>query len=67
QIAASLRPADLLTLSRLDRRTRRCLMSKKSRAIWVEALQNVPGLPACPPFMSEPLYVALLFGDSCMV
>ncbi|KAI0349518.1 hypothetical protein OH77DRAFT_1414854, partial [Trametes cingulata] len=66
-IAARLHPADILRLSRVDKRTRRWLMSKQSRAIWVEALQEVHGLPACPPYMSEPRYVALLFGDACMV
>ncbi|KAG8726184.1 hypothetical protein FRC11_000654, partial [Ceratobasidium sp. 423] len=33
--------------------------------IWHGAMKNVKGLPPCPPNMSEPHYLALLFSKTC--
>ncbi|KAL7278165.1 hypothetical protein ACG7TL_008138 [Trametes sanguinea] len=68
KILALLEPQDLLKMSRLSKRLRRKLMSRKSQPIWTSSLQNAPhDVPPCPPFMSEPHYVALLFAPTdCM-
>ena len=45
-------------------------MSKQSRPVWRAALANTDGEapPECPPDLSEPYYVALLFDKgNCMV
>ncbi|OSC98647.1 hypothetical protein PYCCODRAFT_980407 [Trametes coccinea BRFM310] len=68
KILALLEPQDLLKMSRLSKSLRRKLMSRKSQPIWTSSLQNAPhDVPPCPPFMSEPHYVALLFAPTdCM-
>ncbi|KAI0349687.1 hypothetical protein OH77DRAFT_1172408 [Trametes cingulata] len=66
KVLGYLSPVDLLTLARTDKRTRQRLMARSSRPIWVEAIERVPDFPGCPPYMSEPHYVALIFGGYCM-
>ncbi|KAI0702386.1 hypothetical protein C8T65DRAFT_579250 [Cerioporus squamosus] len=59
-------PSDLLKYSRTNKGLRALILSPKSRRLWREALQSVPGLPPCPEDMSEPAYVALVFDCHCM-
>lgn len=42
-------------------------MSRSSASTWKEARENEPGLPDCPPDLSEPQYANLCFGKYCMV
>ena len=42
-------------------------MSTDSRKIWTTVLAHTVQLPPCPPDMSEPLYVALVFDHHCFV
>ncbi|KAH9913490.1 uncharacterized protein B0H18DRAFT_888206, partial [Fomitopsis serialis] len=37
-----------------------------STKVWRDARANFPGLPACPPYMSEPVFASLLFDVGCM-
>ncbi|KAL6299840.1 hypothetical protein BKA93DRAFT_804704 [Sparassis latifolia] len=41
-------------------------LTRRSRAVWIEALRNVPGLPECPPAISAPAYAAILYDRTCM-
>ncbi|CAE6446928.1 unnamed protein product [Rhizoctonia solani] len=65
EIASHLWPADILTLARLNKFFRNMLMDRSSIHIWHDAMSNVPGLPDCPPDMSEPRYLALVFLKTC--
>ena len=42
-------------------------MSRSARFVWTKAIQNVEGLPQCPPDMTEPQYSSLLFEQLCCV
>ncbi|CAE7121707.1 unnamed protein product [Rhizoctonia solani] len=64
-IASYLLPVDILSLAQANKFFRGLLMSKSSRKIWLDAMKNIKGLPACPMEMSEPEYVALLFTNVC--
>ncbi|CAE7096265.1 unnamed protein product [Rhizoctonia solani] len=66
-IASYLLPVDILSLAQANKFFRGLLMTKSSRNIWLNAMKNVKGLPACPTEMSEPEYVALLFTNVCSV
>ncbi|KAI0665587.1 hypothetical protein C8Q78DRAFT_550898 [Trametes maxima] len=65
-IARHVYPKDVISLARVDKRARRYLMSRDNRVVWQDVLQKMHEGPKCPPFMSEPHYVALLFGRDCM-
>ncbi|KAF5330284.1 hypothetical protein D9619_006079 [Psilocybe cf. subviscida] len=67
EIFGKLFPADLLTLSQTSKDLRNILGSRSSAFIWKEARGNVPGLPDCPPDLSEPQYANLCFRKHCMV
>ncbi|RPD67471.1 hypothetical protein L226DRAFT_136938 [Lentinus tigrinus ALCF2SS1-7] len=60
-----LRPLDLIHLSRTSKFFRSILLSRKNECLWKEARMNVPGLPDCPPTLSEPRYAAFLFDQYC--
>ncbi|KAF8604481.1 hypothetical protein BDV93DRAFT_440938, partial [Ceratobasidium sp. AG-I] len=60
-------PRDLLAFARTNRTCRRLLMQLSSIRLWKRVLENVPGLPDCPPHLAEPQYVALIFTKYCTV
>ncbi|RPD67497.1 hypothetical protein L226DRAFT_566197 [Lentinus tigrinus ALCF2SS1-7] len=64
-IVGWLLPVDLIHLSRTSKFFRSMLMSRKNECLWKEARRNVPGLPDCPPILSEPRYAAFLFDQYC--
>ncbi|CAE6433663.1 unnamed protein product [Rhizoctonia solani] len=65
EVAAHLSPADLLSLARSNKFFRKMLMSRTSQYLWKQALANDPEIPECPPELSEPQYVSLLFSKTC--
>ncbi|KAJ1300874.1 hypothetical protein OPQ81_002512 [Rhizoctonia solani] len=65
EIATHLLPIDLLSLARSNRFFRNIFMSRTSQHLWKQALQNIPDLPPCPPELSEPQYVSLIFSKTC--
>ncbi len=60
-------PRDLLNLARTSKSFRALLMSRSSHAMWRASIEGVEGLPKCPPYMSEPEYINLLFFPHCHV
>ncbi|CAE6362341.1 unnamed protein product [Rhizoctonia solani] len=67
QIISHLLPVNVVFLSRSNHFFRDWLMSRSSRYIWISAMKNIKDLPPCPPDMSEPYYVTLLFLPCCTV
>ncbi|CAE6426483.1 unnamed protein product [Rhizoctonia solani] len=67
EITSYLSPVDIISLSRSNKYLRNLLMDRSSRRVWTGAMKNVKGLPPCPPDMSEPYYLALLFSSFCTV
>ena len=67
QIFSLMHPRDLLNLARTSKDFRRVLMSRSSAPFWKAARQQVPGLPDCPPYLSEPAYANLAFFSHCHV
>ncbi|CUA77990.1 hypothetical protein RSOLAG22IIIB_06913 [Rhizoctonia solani] len=65
EIASHLWPVDIINLARLNKSFRNILMTRPSIHIWHNAMKNVPILPDCPPDMSEPRYLALVFLKTC--
>ncbi|KAI0341464.1 hypothetical protein BDW22DRAFT_1359036 [Trametopsis cervina] len=65
EICCYLSPKDLLHLSRTSKETRTFFMSRGSIQCWKEARLSVPGLPPCPPDLSEPQYANLMFDTRC--
>ncbi|CAE6467598.1 unnamed protein product [Rhizoctonia solani] len=65
EIASHLLPGDIVSLARSNKFFRNLLMHRSAMHIWHGAMRNVPGLPACPPGMSEPHYLSLLFSKTC--
>ncbi|CUA69890.1 hypothetical protein RSOLAG22IIIB_04146 [Rhizoctonia solani] len=65
EITSHLVPKDIISLSRASKFLRELLMRRSSRHIWTSSMKNIEGLPACPPDMSEPHYLALLFARDC--
>ncbi|QRV72213.1 hypothetical protein RhiJN_00227 [Ceratobasidium sp. AG-Ba] len=65
EIASHLEPADLVVLTRTNRRFRAMLLQVSSKEVWRHAEANVPGLPRCPRGMTEPRYAAYLFSKHC--
>ncbi|GLB43588.1 hypothetical protein LshimejAT787_1401000 [Lyophyllum shimeji] len=65
EIFGHLKPFDLLRLSRMTKEFRRLLMHKSSVSVWKAALERIPGLPPCPPGISEPAWVNLAFDPHC--
>jgi len=60
-------PLDLLRLARTTKGFRKLLMSRSSISLWKDVLRNISGLPECPPWMSEPAWVNLVFYPHCHV
>ena len=67
QVVTWLEPLDLLHLARTSKELRALLMSKGNSRLWKAARRNKPGLPDCPPHLSEPRYAASLFDHHCFV
>lgn len=67
QIASCLNPQDLLQMLRTARIFLGVLTSKTSKPIWQSAFDNLPGVPKCPPDLSEIGYAALIFNKFCQV
>lgn len=60
-------PLDVLRLTRTTKQFRQLLMHRSSVSIWIAARKNVPDLPDCPPYMSEPQFANLVFDTHCHV
>lgn len=58
-------PWDLLHLSRVSRGFREILITPRAAGIWKESIQSV-NLPPCPDDITEPAYIAFVFGESCV-
>ncbi|KAJ8489489.1 hypothetical protein ONZ51_g2910 [Trametes cubensis] len=65
EIFGRMHPRDLLNLARTSKDFRMLLMSRDSALFWKAAREQVPGLPECPAFLSEPQYANLLFSSFC--
>ncbi|KAG8790972.1 hypothetical protein FRC12_010502 [Ceratobasidium sp. 428] len=65
EIARHLTAPDLLSLARSTKFFRSLLLSRSSTPIWDSAINNVPGLPPCPPDLSAPHYVSLIYSKTC--
>ncbi|KAF8899296.1 hypothetical protein BD779DRAFT_1666989 [Infundibulicybe gibba] len=65
EIFGRLRPYELLKLARMTKEFRRMLMHRSSTTVWRSALESIPGLPPCPPEMTEPQWVNLVFDPHC--
>ncbi|KAI0684347.1 hypothetical protein C8Q76DRAFT_314579 [Earliella scabrosa] len=65
EVVTWLEPLDLLHLARTSKELRALLMSKGNSRLWKAARRNKPGLPDCPPHLSEPRYAASLFDHHC--
>ncbi|KAF8605520.1 hypothetical protein BDV93DRAFT_438921, partial [Ceratobasidium sp. AG-I] len=66
-IIGFLPPIDVITLARTNTTLRKSLMARSAAHIWRASIQNVEGLPACPPEICEPLYVSLVYMPFCSV
>ncbi|KAH9986005.1 hypothetical protein BJV74DRAFT_547625 [Russula compacta] len=64
EILGHLHPADLLSLSRVDKAFRDLLMSRHSSFLWKTSYLLIPDVPTCPSDMSEPAWAHLLFGGA---
>lgn len=67
QIFGHLLPLDVLRLARTTKQFRHMLMHRSSLSIWIAARKNVPDLPDCPPYLSEPQFANLVFDTHCHV
>ncbi|CAE6358899.1 unnamed protein product [Rhizoctonia solani] len=65
EVASYLLPGDILSLARSNKFFRNLLMDRSAIHIWHGAMRNVKALPPCPPGMSEPHYLSLLFSKTC--
>ncbi|KAF5385100.1 hypothetical protein D9615_001049 [Tricholomella constricta] len=65
EIFGHLNPYELLKLARMTKEFRRLLMHRSTKSVWKAALDQIQGLPACPPEMSEPAWVNLAFDPHC--
>ncbi|KAI0753869.1 hypothetical protein C8Q74DRAFT_345030 [Fomes fomentarius] len=58
-------PRDLLVLARTCKQFRAFFLHRSNEPLWHAARENVENLPRCPPFMSEPAFMNLLFSTHC--
>ncbi|KIJ66489.1 hypothetical protein HYDPIDRAFT_129407 [Hydnomerulius pinastri MD-312] len=65
EIFGHLMPLDVLRLARTTKQFRRVLMHRSAISVWIAARRNVPDLPDCPPYMSEPKFANLAFDTHC--
>ncbi|KAI0643261.1 hypothetical protein C8Q79DRAFT_168127 [Trametes meyenii] len=65
-IADYLHPTDLVNLASVSKDLRKWLLCRpEQERTWNVTIRNVPDLPPRPEHMSQPRYVALLFGKYC--
>jgi len=67
QIFGHLNPFDLIRLARTTKQFRRVLMHRSSISVWKNARENVPNMPDCPAYWTEPYYANLAFDPHCHV
>ncbi|KAJ1305165.1 hypothetical protein OPQ81_000196 [Rhizoctonia solani] len=60
-----LRPGDLLSLARCNKKFKAILTSKSSQLVWLRAMTKVRELPPCPRGFFLPYYLAVLFSPHC--
>lgn len=60
-------PRDLLNLARTSKPVRALLISRSAKPFWKASIAGVEGLPKCPPYLSEPAFVNLLYFSHCHV
>ncbi|QRV72015.1 hypothetical protein RhiJN_00029 [Ceratobasidium sp. AG-Ba] len=65
EIATLLTPADLLSLARTNKPLRKMFMTRTAQHLWKAAISNIPHLPECPPQLSEPQYISMLYSNIC--
>ncbi|KAG2122589.1 hypothetical protein DEU56DRAFT_831761 [Suillus clintonianus] len=65
EVFGHLNPLDILRLARTTKQFRRVLMHRSSMSVWKNARDNVPNMPDCPPFWTEPHYANLAFDPHC--
>ncbi|OBZ73144.1 hypothetical protein A0H81_06913 [Grifola frondosa] len=65
EMASHLHPLDILHLCRVSKWFRAIFLNKRHRFVWVSAIRKVSYLPDCPPCLSEPRFVAVVFGRHC--
>ncbi|KAG8766803.1 hypothetical protein FRC12_006650 [Ceratobasidium sp. 428] len=65
KIASHLDPIDVIFLARLNKHFRNFFMKRSSIDIWRGSIDNMLGLPGCPPDMSEPRYLSFIFMKTC--
>ncbi|TRM58368.1 hypothetical protein BD626DRAFT_381350, partial [Schizophyllum amplum] len=69
QIFTHLHPADLLSVSRINKTLRGMLLHRSGRWIWRASFANGPvyGCPEVPDDLNEPQFARFLFDELCMV
>ncbi|KAI0794317.1 hypothetical protein C8Q74DRAFT_569448 [Fomes fomentarius] len=65
EVFSNLHPRDLLKLARTCKKFRAFFLHRSNERLWHAARDNVGNLPPCPPCMSEPAFINLLFGTCC--
>ncbi|CAE6436703.1 unnamed protein product [Rhizoctonia solani] len=65
EIATYLLPIDVIHMARLTKSTRSMLMHRSSIHVWHASMRNIPNLPDCPPDLSEPYFLSLVFLNAC--
>ncbi|KAI0630474.1 hypothetical protein C8Q77DRAFT_1133246 [Trametes polyzona] len=66
EIYSYLEPRDLHHLSRTCKKFRAFFLNRKmNESLWTQARKNADNLPECPPFMSEPAFIHLLYSQNC--
>ncbi|KAJ7269374.1 hypothetical protein B0H12DRAFT_1095502 [Mycena haematopus] len=65
EIFGHLLPLDILYLSRTTKDFRSILMHRSAISIWKASLRQICGLPECPPDMSQPAWVNLVYSPHC--
>ncbi|KDR80237.1 hypothetical protein GALMADRAFT_242537 [Galerina marginata CBS 339.88] len=69
EIFEHLHPIDLYNLIRSSKSFRNLLLNRRSSPLWSTVFERHPDVPRCPPGLSFPKWVSLLFGpptcDNC--
>ncbi|KAI0730850.1 hypothetical protein C8Q76DRAFT_792978 [Earliella scabrosa] len=65
QVFSYLHPRDLLNLVFTCRKFRTFFLHRTNEPLWKAVCANVGDLPTCPPFMSEPAYITVMYGSHC--
>ncbi|KAI0753833.1 hypothetical protein C8Q74DRAFT_343132 [Fomes fomentarius] len=65
KVYSHLHPQDLLALARTSKQFRAFFLHRSNEPLWHTARENAGNLPPCPPFMSEPAFMNLLFSPYC--